>query len=82
MPTWSVHLWFTEPTYDLARDRPPTPRSWTWTGDATTEKEATALATAAFRALFTRSGVGWVREIFSIDAQQLCQSLPARKASR
>jgi hypothetical protein len=71
MPTWSVRIHFTEPTYARATGAEERVYLWTWTGTAPTALGAEAAATSAFRALFTLSGVGWVREISSIDTQQV-----------
>ncbi|MBL8919898.1 MAG: hypothetical protein JNJ54_13610 [Myxococcaceae bacterium] len=76
MRTWTVRIHFTEPTWALSRSEEPKRYQWTWTGEARSEPMAIVLATQAFRALFAVSGVGWVREISSVHAEQVSPALP------
>ncbi len=76
MPTWSVRIHYSEPSYALVQGRTPELYGWTWTGEAPTAELAAKDACLSFRSLFVHSGVGWVRIISSVETWQVRPARP------
>jgi len=68
--TYMVAIEYREPTYEERVGKKPEPYRWTFQITATTEAEASQAALREFRTIERLSGVGWTRNIVSINVRR------------